>query len=351
MGDLLVRVSGTKLNKPAVDGSDVEAESESDDETDMLMMAMDPTVERLEKALGRETRDQVLGLLFLMKTDVSNIVRQTATQVWQNIVSNTGRTLRLVLPALMDTLIELLASTNDDRRTVSGRCLGDIVKKVGDRVLPEIIPILREGLRSEDDNTRQGVCMGLSEVIGGCSRRQLEHYGNVMIPAVQDALCDPVPAVRKAAAQAFNVLNTMMAKDTVSQIVPSLLRLLETDDADVSSRAMFGLREVLVVRAKEVLPSLLPKLVAAPLTPFHARALAQVAQVTSATIHFHFNIILPAIVAALSGTETGGDASQPMSAVLTSPLSASARDVVCAVDSHGIQWMLTEVRIPQDSDW
>ena len=48
--------------------------------------------------------------------------------------------------------------------------MGDLVRKLGERVLPEIIPILEKGLDSPHSDQRQGVCIGLSEIMAACSR-------------------------------------------------------------------------------------------------------------------------------------------------------------------------------------
>ena len=59
-------------------------------------------------------------------------------------------------------------------RQVAARTLGDLVRKLGERVLPEIIPILEKGLDCEDrPDQRQGVCIGLSEIIGSTSREHV----------------------------------------------------------------------------------------------------------------------------------------------------------------------------------
>ena len=52
--------------------------------------------------------------------------------------------------------------------------LGDIVKKLGEKVLPEIMPILEEGLLSDDSEMRQGVCFGLCEIINSTGH---DHVG------------------------------------------------------------------------------------------------------------------------------------------------------------------------------
>ena len=65
------------------------------------------------------------------------------------------KTLREILPTLFNLLLGCLASANYDKRQVAARTLGDLVRKLGERVLPEIIPILEKGLDSDDKDKRQ----------------------------------------------------------------------------------------------------------------------------------------------------------------------------------------------------
>ncbi len=60
------------------------------------------------------------------------------------MVPNTGRALREILTTLIAQVVNFLASDNPDNVSLASRCLGDIVKKLGERVLPEIVPTLRE---------------------------------------------------------------------------------------------------------------------------------------------------------------------------------------------------------------
>lgn len=65
---------------------------------------------------------------------------------------------------------------------VAGRALGDVVRKLGDRVLPEMIPVLNDGLSlSHPPEMRQGVCLGLAEVLACATKKQLEDYLDIVV--------------------------------------------------------------------------------------------------------------------------------------------------------------------------
>ena len=84
-------------------------------------------------------------------------VRNTALHVWKSLVVNTPRTLGELLPILMQRIIASLAASVPDQRTGASRCLGELVRKLAERVLPTVVPILQSGLSHPDSNTRQ-VC-------------------------------------------------------------------------------------------------------------------------------------------------------------------------------------------------
>lgn len=75
-------------------------------------------------------------------------------------MSNTPRTLREILPTMFGLLLGFLASNSHDKQQIAAKTLGDLVRKLGERVLPEIMPILEKGLDSTDADQRQGVCIG-----------------------------------------------------------------------------------------------------------------------------------------------------------------------------------------------
>lgn len=108
------------------------------------------------EVLGREKRNEVLAALYMVRTDVSVSVRQVMTQisfiyfmmllfafytlmwcihqfpfriaqaalhVWKTIVANTPKTLKEIMPVLMNTLISSLASLSSERRQVCASIL------------------------------------------------------------------------------------------------------------------------------------------------------------------------------------------------------------------------------------
>ena len=154
------------------------------------------------------------------------IVRQTSLHVWKVVVTNTARTLREILPTLVHLLLGCLASQSPDKRKVAARTLGDLVRKLGERVLPEVIPMLEKGMGSESTQERQGVCIGLSEIIQQTSREQVMFYMASLLPTVQNSLCDPDSDVRAAAALTFDSLHSVVGEFFICGETPLFLLLV-----------------------------------------------------------------------------------------------------------------------------
>ena len=151
----------------------------------------------------------------LPRSDVALMVRQAALHVWKVVVTNTARSLREILPTLIQLLLSCLASESHDKRKVAARTLGDLVRKLGERVLPEVIPMLKDGLGSHDSKERQGVCIGLSEIIQQTSRDNVLLYIDSLLPTIRSALCDKEQDVRAAAAQTFDSLHSTVGESVV----------------------------------------------------------------------------------------------------------------------------------------
>ena len=86
---------------------------------------------------------------------------------------------------------------------MAGRCLGELVRKMGERVLGHIIPILQQGMAAQGASTRQGVCYGMKELLDNITRQQLAEHLGALLPTVQAALVDSDPGVRQVSGAFF----------------------------------------------------------------------------------------------------------------------------------------------------
>ncbi|XP_071778358.1 stalled ribosome sensor GCN1 [Centroberyx gerrardi] len=267
-------------------------------------------------ALGAERRNRVLSGLYMGRSDTQLVVRQASLHVWKIVVSNTPRTLREILPTLFTLLLGFLASTCPDKRTIAARTLGDLVRKLGEKILPEIIPILEEGLRSDKSDERQGVCIGLSEIMKSTSKDAVLVFSESLVPTVRKALCDPLEEVREAAAKTFEQLHATIGHQALDDILPALLKQL--DDEETAEFALDGLKQVMAVKSRSVLPYLVPKLTAPPV---NTRVLAFLSAVAGDALTRHLGVILPALLSSLRDKLDTEDGAQELCSCQTVILS------------------------------
>ncbi|KAF7417549.1 hypothetical protein HZH68_000202 [Vespula germanica] len=288
LGDLLYRISG-------VSGK-MSTETASEDDnfgTEQSHLA-------IINALGAERRNRVLAGLYMGRSDVALMVRQAALHVWKVVVTNTPRTLREILPTLFTLLLGCLASTSYDKRQVAARTLGDLVRKLGERVLPEIIPILEKGLQSEQADQRQGVCIGLSEIMASTNKDMVLTFVISLVPTVRKALCDPLPEVRQAAAKTFDGLHSTVGVRALDDILPAMLTQLNSPDQAEAENTLDGLRQVMAIKSRVVLPYLVPQLTTPPV---NTKALSILASVAGEALTRFLHKILPALLTALSSAQ------------------------------------------------
>ncbi|ELU08458.1 hypothetical protein CAPTEDRAFT_204582 [Capitella teleta] len=133
------------------------------------------------------------------------------------------------------------------------------------------------------------------------SREHVIVFADSLIPTVRKALCDPLPEVREAAAETFSNLHSNIGSRALDDILPHLLAGLEHPDR--SQFALDGLRQVMAVKSKVVLPYLVPQLIAEPV---NTHALSFLSAVAGDSLTRHLSKILPALMSALS-QKTGSE--------------------------------------------
>lgn len=135
------------------------------------------------------------------------------------------------------------------------------------------------------------------------SREMVMTFVDSLVPTVRKALCDPLMEVRQAAAKTFDSLHTTVGSRALDDILPFMLDLLK-DSGEESEYALDGLRQVMSIKSRVVLPYLIPHLTAPPV---NTKALSVLASVAGDALARHFNRLLPALLAAVTaaaGTAT-----------------------------------------------
>jgi hypothetical protein len=307
----------------------------------------------ISSALGADVRKRVLSRLYMARCDSSSVVRQAAIQVWKTVVSVTPRTLREILPILISQVIDALGSGDSEKTTVAGRCLGDIVKKLGEMVLPEVIPILRDALYTGDEHTKRGVCIGLAEIIEEGSKEQITSFLPTLVPAVRDALCDDDAGVRKMAAGCFQKLFSTVGTVCLDEIVPALLVGLGKEDGQ---RYLLGLSEVLRIRSKELLPYLLPMMLKKKgdegmgISVKNCVVLTAIVESCGATIHYHINQLVPPLVVGLSEMWNLTNEQEEGVEAKREAMQGVIRSLCANIGSEGVNWLIGEFAKRSGSD-
>lgn len=290
LGDLLYKIMGVTGKQSTI----------SADEDDNF--GTDEAKKLIINVLGAERRNRVFSGLYMARSDVALTVRQAGLHVWKIVVTNTPKTLKEILPVLIELILGCLASESYDKRAVASRTLGDLVKKLGDRILPEVIPILECALTSDDCSQRQGVCLGLSEIVSATSKEMVEVYSDSLLPAIRAALIDPNADVRKSAATTFAALHTVLGPKALDEILSPLLGMMGTLEGDQAVYLMGALKEIMAAKSRVVLPYMVPKLIT---TPVNISALASLSTVAGEALNEHIATIITSVIEALCLLDEG----------------------------------------------
>ena len=281
VGDLLFNLTG-------ISGKNEQEEEEEEGATE--------AGQSLLEVLGEDKRNKILSSLYICRCDTSGLVRTAAINVWKALVA-TPRTLKELIPTLVQLIVRRLASSNLEQKVIAGNALGELIRKAGEGVLASLLPSLEEGLQSSTDNdNKQGICIALREIISSASPEGLEDYEKTLTTVVRTALVDPSDEVREAAAEAFDSLQKAFGKKAVDQVLPYLLALLRTEDG--ADTALSALLTLLTdnTRSSIILPNLISTLLTPPITAFNAKAIASLSQVAGPGMNRRLPTILNALM-------------------------------------------------------
>ncbi|TIA90061.1 hypothetical protein E3P99_01792 [Wallemia hederae] len=295
IGDLLFRITGIS-GKIEVD--DAAGEGEEDEGADDTFGQTETAKNQLVDILGVERRNKVLSAIYLSRSDQANPVRVASVQIWKALVPNTPRTVREIMPTLIEQIVTILASDSVEMRETAARTLGEIGRKLGEKILHDVIPTLQSGVDSISAQHREGVCIAFAELLKNVESEKIESHHEVIISSVRKCLVDDDKRVRGAAARAFDAMQLHIGGAAIDETIPTLVEALSSNSSSAVA-ALEALKEVMTVRASTVFPILVPELTSAPITTFKADAMEQLVKVAGDAVTPQITDILRAYVVAL----------------------------------------------------
>jgi hypothetical protein len=296
--------------------------------------------------LANPDRQATLATLYVLRQDLNAVVRHNAAHVWKLLVVNTPKTLRAILPNLMDIIIEQMSSQDEEKRDISSKTLGELVEKLGERVLGDILPILNKELQwSPHATTRVGVILGITEILAVSRDYIAPFVDDILVPSIRRALCDANTEVREAASLAFDALYKCINDKAIEEILPPLLVQMEDPNPDQSELALQGLQQMLTKRSALILPSIIPKLTnpATPLSAFNARALASIAEVSGDGFFPFLRDILAIFMRRLHGSGASSTQIEAMDDETRSAVEKSLHRIVTCMRGSGLSILFTDM--------
>lgn len=292
--------------------------------------------------LPKEWRTHMLAMLYIVRSDENHIVKQSCATVWKSVVQNTPKVLKELLPSLMKLIIQNLAATSREKQRVAARCVGDLVSKLGERVMPELMPIFMNTLGMPDAHVREGVCIGLAELINATTKQLLDDYLEELIPAICQAIIDEEESVRNSASIVVSLLHNSVGPRATTDVVNRVLEMwqdavAEGEEEEGSQLYLQGLEQMLAKQPTAVLPLVISHMTSLEEhSIFQVQGLSAVAVVPDAhTVHTQLSDVLPVMISAASDPESSEE--------LCEVAIASAGRIIDRVEQGGLHLLFPEL--------
>ncbi|KAI6201623.1 TOG domain-containing protein [Aphelenchoides besseyi] len=220
IGDFLFNISGIS--------SKMTSDTNNEDDT----FGMESVNKTIVRYVGQKARDRIIVSLYMARFDAGVQVRQAASHVWKLVVSNTPRTVKDSLPALFDLIVYCVSTSTEDRRTMAVECLGEVIRKLGERIMESLMPEVQAALEDERLEHRRGAMEALSVIIVNASSETFDNYNKLIIKAFRRTLCDRDHHLRQIAGEAFAVYHNKVGVGALEDIVDPMFKDYAENEAE-----------------------------------------------------------------------------------------------------------------------
>ncbi|GJD05880.1 Translational activator GCN1 [Galdieria sulphuraria] len=185
-------------------------------------------IEKLDSVLGIQRRRKIFTLLFIAnRGDVNGKVRSSASAVWKALVSNTPKNIRELLPLIIEELVEELSVDAEDLHERACDTLTDLIQRLGNLLMPELLPLLEKNFSVPSVVTRHSVSDGLLHIVESCSKQLLLNNTEPLLKLTLCILKDGENNIRRNGAATFVHLYKATGDASLEAIYPQLLQLMQ----------------------------------------------------------------------------------------------------------------------------
>ncbi|KAG5438206.1 hypothetical protein PCANB_003057 [Pneumocystis canis] len=243
--------------------------------------------------LGQERRDSILASLYLIREDSVEQVQFAALNVWKTLVINPSKTIKEILPVIINMIIYSPIASSKVQNTVFIKTLGELAKKMGDDIISYLLLSLQEGLNYAESAAKVRIYMVLAEIIQNSNAQTLKPYKNTLIKTIQYGFMN-FKEVRKAASQMFSAVYKFYGNTLIDQILPDLLDTLYLKE--YSENTLEALKELIFLCSQNILPILIPKITKVPLSTINIKIINSFAQISDPSFKHYLSTLINSLM-------------------------------------------------------
>eukprot|EP00817_Percolomonadidae_sp_ATCC50343_P008160 CAMPEP_0117432536 /NCGR_PEP_ID=MMETSP0758-20121206/12001_1 /TAXON_ID=63605 /ORGANISM="Percolomonas cosmopolitus, Strain AE-1 (ATCC 50343)" /LENGTH=1593 /DNA_ID=CAMNT_0005222505 /DNA_START=1023 /DNA_END=5801 /DNA_ORIENTATION=- len=258
----------------------------------------------IETVIPLDDMNIILSSIYFLLHDEQSPVKAEATTIWRHLVSQKGRMIRRILRSVVQlTLTYIVDEESDEHRSIAARTIGELVGRLGDKVMADVIPLLSDRLKRGDVKARQGVCLCLTELIKTCPGKLLKNYIHRISPCVKRSIMDVDESVQDAAATTFDVMAKICGRKQVIDIIDSMIQTM-TEDPSRQSQITEGLKKLVDKNAEFILEKVFPPILdSETLSSADVYIIAAIASSSSKHLVPHLQSILQLLFKCIADSE------------------------------------------------
>jgi len=202
----------------------------------LLVGEMLEILQKSERRAGKDSDTDYAGIftrivtsIHILKFDHSEHVKHTANQIWKTYVENTPKTLKQILPALIDKLVYILAEV-EENVDMAEICIHEFGSKYAESMFRDIYAYLEKKKESSVGQPQilKAFCEFVSFLTMAMNDDFVEAKKDNILYLIKDLLITSDDYIRGSACQ---VLEGLLAKcrksNLIEEIVPTALKQLE----------------------------------------------------------------------------------------------------------------------------